>query len=220
MHPTIKAVIFDMDGVLIDSEPLWRTAMVKGFKQFGMTVTEEECKTTMGRRINEVVNYWVNIHSVNPLKSPEIEKTIIEVLLNLIEKEGEAIAGVIDLLNFCKSKHLKIGLATSSSELLMQTVLNKLQIKNHFNSVVSAQNLKYGKPNPEVFLICAENLGVNPTECVVIEDSINGAIAAKAAQMHLIVVPDANSLNPEKFSIADYNLDNMNEVLNLFKTHF
>jgi len=220
MHPTIKAVIFDMDGVLIDSEPLWRTAMVKGFKQFGMTVTEEECKTTMGRRINEVVNYWVNIHSVNPLKSPEIEKTIIEVLLNLIEKEGEAMAGVIDLLNFCKSKQLKIGLATSSSELLMQTVLNKLQIKNHFNSVVSAQNLKYGKPNPEVFLICAENLGVNPSECIVIEDSINGAIAAKAAQMHLIVVPDANSLNPEKFSIADYNLDNMNEVLNLFKTHF
>lgn len=220
MHPTIKAVIFDMDGVLIDSEPLWRTAMVKGFKQFGMTITEEECKTTMGRRINEVVNYWVNIHSVNPLKSPEIEKTIIEVLLNLIEKEGEAIAGVLDLLNFCKNKHLKIGLATSSSELLMQTVLNKLQIKNHFNSVVSAQNLKYGKPNPEVFLICAENLGVNPSECIVIEDSINGAIAAKAAQMHLIVVPDANSLNPEKFSIADYNLDNMNEVLNLFKTHF
>lgn len=220
MHPTIKAVIFDMDGVLIDSEPLWRTAMVKGFKQFGMTITEEECKTTMGRRINEVVNYWVNIHSVNPLKSPEIEKTIIEVLLNLIEKEGEAIAGVLDLLNFCKNKHLKIGLATSSSELLMQTVLNKLQIKNHFNSVVSAQNLKYGKPNPEVFLICAENLGVNPSECIVIEDSINGAIAAKAAQMHLIVVPDANSLNPEKFSIADYNLDNMNEVLNLFKNHF
>ncbi len=220
MHPTIKAVIFDMDGVLIDSEPLWRTAMVKGFKQFDMTVTEEECKTTMGRRINEVVNYWVNIHSVNPLKSPEIEKTIIEVLLNLIENEGKAMAGVLDLLNFCKNKHLKIGLATSSSELLMQTVLNKLQIKNHFNSVVSAQNLKYGKPNPEVFLICAENLGVNPSECIVIEDSINGAIAAKAAQMHLIVVPDANSLNPEKFSIADYNLDNMNEVLNLFKTHF
>jgi sugar-phosphatase len=220
MHTIIKAVIFDMDGVLIDSEPLWRRAMVKGFKQFGMTVTEEECKTTMGRRINEVVNYWVNIHSVNPLKSPEIEKTIIEVLLNLIENEGKAISGVLDLLNFCKNKQLKIGLATSSSELLMQTVLNKLQIKNYFNSVVSAQNLKYGKPNPEVFLICAENLGVNPSECIVIEDSINGAIAAKAAQMHLIVVPDANSLNPEKFSIADYNLDNMNEVLNLFKTHF
>ena len=220
MHTIIKAVIFDMDGVLIDSEPLWRRAMVKGFKQFGMTVTEEECKTTMGRRINEVVNYWVNIHSVNPLKSPEIEKTIIEVLLNLIENEGKAISGVLDLLNFCKNKQLKIGLATSSSELLMQKVLNKLQIKNYFNSVVSAQNLKYGKPNPEVFLTCAENLGVNPSECVVIEDSINGAIAAKAAQMQLIVVPDANSLNPEKFSIADYNLNTMNEVLNLFKSHF
>ena len=218
MQGLIKAVIFDMDGVIIDSEPLWRIAMVEGFKQFNMQVSEEDCRKTMGRRINEVVDFWVNHHSVTKFTSLEIENAIMDNLFLLIEQKGKPIEGILEIIDFCKEKKLKIGLATSSSEKLMKIVLNKLQLTSSFHSAVSAELLKYGKPNPEVFLICADNLKINPANCIVIEDSVNGAIAAKAAQMNLVVVPDPGTSNQEKFAIADYNLKNMGEVLTLFKS--
>lgn len=218
MQTSIKAVIFDMDGVIIDSEPLWRRAMIKGFKQYGMPVSEDECRQTMGRRINEVVDHWLNYHSVTKYSSAEVELAIMDNLLELIETEGKAITGVLDLFAFCKEKKLKIGLATSSSERLMNAVLQKLQLQNTFDSAVSAEHLKYGKPHPEVFLICADNIGVSAEQCLVIEDSVTGAIAAKAARMQLVVVPDEGTKHQEKFAIADHTLPNMKEVLTLFKS--
>ncbi len=217
MQAAIKAVIFDMDGVIIDSEPLWERAMVKGFKQFNMPVSAEDCRLTMGRRINEVVEMWVKHHDVTNFTAAEIELAIIDNLIELINTEGKAIEGVIDVFEFCKEKDLKVGLATSSSERLMNTVLRKLNLKNYFHSTVSAGHLKYGKPHPEVFLVCAQNLGILPEECMVIEDSVNGAIAAKAARMQLTVVPDKGVKDPEKFVIADHTLPNMATVLTLFK---
>ncbi len=218
MQTGIKAVIFDMDGVLIDSEPLWRKAMVKGFNQFGMPVSEEDCRKTMGRRINEVVDLWIEHHKVTGYSSAQIELVIMDTLIDMIITEGKAIDGVLELFDFCKAKGLKIGLATSSSERLMNTVLNKLGLSSDFDAAVSAEHLKYGKPHPEVFLICAEKIGVLPADCIVIEDSVNGAIAAKAAQMQLVVVPDAGTKHPEKFAIANHTLPNMHEVLTLFKS--
>lgn len=213
----INAVIFDMDGVIIDSEPLWRKAMVKGFSQFNLPVTEDDCRKSMGKRIGEVVRFWVNHFSVTSHSTTEIEKVIIDTLIHLIKEEGKAIDGVVALLDFCRKQNLKIGLATSSSEKLMTMVLNTLKLNDYFDVVVSAEHLKYAKPHPEVFLICAERLGVLPLNCIVIEDSVTGSIAAKAAQMLLIAVPDKETLHLDKFVIADYTFKTMLEVLAMFK---
>ena len=218
MTKEIKAVIFDMDGVLIDSEPLWRKAMIEGFASIGVLITEEDCKKTTGNRLKEVVEYWfekLNIHDVLPT---EIEHRIINMLVKLINNEGKAISGVIEVINFCNNKNIKIGLATSSSNQLMEAVLEKLNLKNTFKSSISAENMEYGKPHPEVFLNCASQLQISPLECIVIEDSINGVIAAKAAFMRVIALPEQENINNHKFSIADYKLNNMQEVLKLFKT--
>ena len=218
MIKEIKAVIFDMDGVLIDSEPLWRKAMIEGFASIGVLITEEDCKKTTGNRLKEVVEYWfekLNIHDVLPT---EIEHRIINMLVKLINNEGKAISGVIEVINFCNNKNIKIGLATSSSNQLMEAVLEKLNLKNTFKSSISAENMEYGKPHPEVFLNCASQLQISPLECIVIEDSINGVIAAKAAFMSVIALPEQENINNHKFSIADYKLNNMQEVLKLFKT--
>ena len=218
MTKEIKAVIFDMDGVLIDSEPLWRKAMIEGFASIGVLITEEDCKKTTGNRLKEVVEYWfekLNIHDVLPT---EIEHRIINMLVKLINNEGKAISGVIEVINFCNNKNIKIGLATSSSNQLMEAVLEKLNLKNTFKSSISAENMEYGKPHPEVFLSCASQLQISPLECIVIEDSINGVIAAKAAFMSVIALPEHENINNHKFSIADYKLNNMQEVLKLFKT--
>ena len=218
MTKEIKAVIFDMDGVLIDSEPLWRKAMIEGFASIGVLITEEDCKKTTGNRLKEVVEYWFEKLDILDFLPTEIEHRIINMLVKLINNEGKAISGVIEVINFCKNKNIKIGLATSSSNHLMEAVLEKLNLKNTFKSSISAENMEYGKPHPEVFLICASQLQISPLECIVIEDSINGVIAAKAAFMRVIALPEQENINNHKFSIADYKLNNMQEVLKLFKT--
>ena len=218
MTKEIKAVIFDMDGVLIDSEPLWRKAMIEGFASIGVLITEEDCKKTTGNRLKEVVEYWFEKLDILDFLPTEIEHRIINMLVKLINNEGKAISGVIEVINFCNNKNIKIGLATSSSNQLMEAVLEKLNLKNTFKSSISAENMEYGKPHPEVFLNCASQLQISPLECIVIEDSINGVIAAKAAFMSVIALPEHENINNHKFSIADYKLNNMQEVLKLFKT--
>ena len=218
MTKEIKAVIFDMEGVLIDSEPLWRKAMIEGFASIGVLITEEDCKKTTGNRLKEVVEYWFEKLNILDFLPTEIEHRIINMLVKLINNEGKAISGVIEVINFCNNKNIKIGLATSSSNQLMEAVLEKLNLKNTFKSSISAENMEYGKPHPEVFLSCASQLQISPLECIVIEDSINGVIAAKAAFMKVIALPEQENINNHKFSIADYKLNNMQEVLKLFKT--
>jgi sugar-phosphatase len=225
MKGATAAVIFDMDGVLINSEPLWRRAMVKGFAEYGMPVTEDECRSTMGMRFKEVIQLWLQRFSKDSSLLPAVERRVMDLLLNLIETEGKALEGVYELLEFCDRKALKCGLATSSSEELMNAVLHKLQIKNKFQSVVSAEHLRYGKPHPEVFLKCAEQLGVEPGRCLVIEDSLNGVVAAKAASMRVIAVPDDEHLHADKqrvqqFTLADHQAPDLRVALEVITSHY
>lgn len=220
MNRTIKAVIFDMDGVLVDSEPLWRRAMIEGFGQTGIAFTEDDCRKTTGIRFKEVVEYWLEHHKAVHISAKDLENTIMQLLLQLIENEGKAIGGILEVIDFCKTKKLKIGLATSSSNLLMTAVLKKLSLDTSFDFSVSAEHMTYGKPHPEVFLACAKNLNVAPYQCLVIEDSVNGIIAAKAAFMKVVAVPDKEHFESEKFAIADHKLADMTMVLALFKTLF
>ena len=107
----------------------------------------------------------------------------------------------------------------------MNAVLRKLQIRNKFQSVVSAEHLRYGKPHPEVFLTCAEQLGVGPARCLVIEDSLNGVVAAKAASMRVIAVPDDEHLHADKqrvqqFTLADHQAPNLRAALQVITSFY
>ncbi|MDI1354857.1 MAG: hexitol phosphatase HxpB [bacterium] len=220
MQEPLKAVIFDMDGVLINSEQLWRRAMIKGFGEYHMFLTEEDCRKTMGMRFGEVIHLWLQHFKLVHLSAPLIEERVMNLLLDLIEKEGAYIAGIPEIIGFCRQKSLPMGLATSSSRLLMNAVLTKLGLHTTLQVTVSAEYLKHGKPHPEVFLICAEKLGVLPSECLVIEDSINGIIAAKAAQMKVVAVPDEEHADLKQFVLADYKFSSMKEVLPLIRILF
>ncbi len=213
MQNTIKAVIFDMDGVLIDSEPLWQIAMIKGFTNIGVPFTESDCEKTTGMRFTEVVQIWFTHFNITTILVADFENNVIDILIDLINEKGKTIDGVLDVLNYCQQKKLKIGLATSSSIKIMDAVLNKLKLQHYFSAIVSAQFMTYGKPHPKVFLVCAQQLNINTNNCLVIEDSVNGVIAAKAAQMQVIAVPSIYHFNNEKFAIADYKFTNMSEAL-------
>lgn len=211
MFGPIKAVIFDMDGVLIDSEPLWRRAMIKGFGENGLFLTEADCRKTTGQRLNEVIHFWLRQSNLPLSLAAKIEQDIVRDLIELIEIEGKAMEGVQLALAACLDNKLKLGLATSSSVEILNAVLDKLQISHHFHAILSAQNLKYGKPHPEVFIQCASLLGVEVHHCLVIEDSVNGVIAAKAAQMRVIAVPDNEHKNLPQFAVADFCFNHLSE---------
>ncbi len=217
MFSPTKALIFDMDGVIIDSEPLWRKAMVIGFNGIGIPFTHEDCRKTTGMRFKEVVQIWLKHHKNETVTPEKLEKDVLDILIELIKTEGKAIDGVLDVYDHAKKMDLKIGLATSSPHRLLNAVLNKLGLQNSFDSIVSAEFMVHGKPHPEVFLNCAHQLKVKPNECIVIEDSINGVIAAKAAQMKVIAVPDIEHRHLKQFGAADHQYENMQEVLMLFK---
>lgn len=205
-----EAFVFDMDGVIIDSEPLWRRAMVKVFNTDGLPVSEVDCAQTTGMRLDEVIKLWNKKH---PFTNNElqVEKNIEEELCILIRNEGRPMPGFMKTIEMLKTQDQKIGLATSSSRKLIECVLDTLQVRAHFHHTQSAEGLLYGKPHPEVFMRSAQALGVAPRSCVVIEDSVNGIISAKAAGMRVIGVPEAHNRNNPRFSIADLILNSLEE---------
>lgn len=197
-----EAIIFDMDGVIIDSEPLWKKAIIQVMKNHGFEFTIAMCNRTKGMRVDEVTKFW-KMELLASFDSNNLAQEIVKQVIYLINTEGVEMNGLKKLLNRIQSKGLKIGLASSSSLEIIQSVLNKLEIFSYFDCIQSAENEEYGKPHPAVFISTAKELNINPFNCLVIEDSLNGVIAAKAAQMKVIAMPESNETKLAKFAIAD-----------------
>jgi len=208
----LKAVLFDMDGVLVDSEPYWRQSMINGFKTVGLNITENDCRKTTGMRLDEVIAFWKKKQNWENKTNLQLHDEIISDLCKTIEEKGKELEGTTNALHYFKSKNFKIGLASSSNNLLINTVIKKLGITHFFNAIHSAEHLPFGKPHPQVFLNCADSLAVHPQECLVIEDSVNGIIAAKAAKMYTIAIPDAEHRNDKRFIIADCMIQSLSEI--------
>ncbi len=212
-----EAIIYDMDGVLTDSEPIWKIAMEEAFSFVGSPLTKQDFQRTVGLRIDEVVAYWFQYKPWENYSKEFLENRIIENMIRLLTEQATPLPGVIESLKYFKENGLKIGLATSSYEVLIQTILKTLNISAYFDTVHSAEYELYGKPNPAVYLTAAKQLDVHPTKCLVVEDSLNGVIAGKAARMTVICVPEKTH-NPEpKLIVADYTFDNLNDVVSYFQ---
>jgi sugar-phosphatase len=190
MKSEIAAVIFDMDGLIIDSEPLWRKAEIETFKDIGFDFTESMCIETMGMRIDQVVHYWWKQLKWSSPSEKEVVDNIQSKMVKLINKEGVLLPGVLEAINLLHSKNIPIALASSSSMKLITTVLDKLQIKSFFSVIHSAEKEKAGKPDPAVFLTTAKLLNIEPSKCLVLEDSKAGLNAGLNAGMRTILIPE------------------------------
>ncbi len=207
------AVIFDMDGVLIDSEPLWKIAMEYVFGQYGSTLTHQDFQKTVGLRIDEVIAFW-NTHENWGLQDlQKVEMQIIDKLISLIEQNPQPLLGVIDMLNFLQAQDKKIGLATSSSQKLIETVLNSLGIRAFFDFTYSAEFETYGKPHPGVYIKVATELGVQVQKCLVIEDSFNGVLAGLAAKMKVCCIPEKTHFPNPRLAVADFEFSDLSQLL-------
>ena len=186
----ISAVIFDMDGLILDSEPLWKIAEIETFKEVGFDFTIEMCALTTGMRIDEVVEFWRKKIKWESFTNTEIVDKIQNKMIQLIKERGKLLPGIIESLNLLNANDVLIGLASSSSMSLINTTVDTLKIRKFFNVIHSAENEIAGKPNPAVFLSAAKMLKVNPEKCLVLEDSKAGMNAGINANMRTIVIPE------------------------------
>ncbi len=207
----IRAAIFDMDGLLIDSEPFWQQAELEGFGVAGLTLSQRDLSQTVGMRIDEVVTYWLDRRPWDIDKHPPggVQDRIVDRVIRLVEERGEPMPGVLSALTLCEDLGLRLAVASSSSLRIIEAVLCRLELRQRFEVVQSAEHEPRGKPDPAVFLSAARALGLPPASCVALEDSIMGLLAAGAASMRCIIVPDPRLRHDPALTEADVVLDTL-----------
>lgn len=209
----ILAAIFDMDGLLIDSEPLWDRAELDVIASLGVDITRRsELPDTLGLRIDMVVELWYAQQPWNGPNRQDVTDRIIQRAISLVEAERPLLAGARDAVALCKANGLRVGLASASPLRMLEKVLSLFDLRDHFDALASAEKLPYSKPHPQVYLDCAAKLGVDPLCCVALEDSVNGMIASKAARMRSIVVPDAEHRDDPRYVLANVKLTSLTQL--------
>ena len=208
----IKAVIFDMDGILIDSEPIWHEAEIEVFGRVGLEMTVQDCLKTQGLRVDEVVDFWHRQHPWTLVSKTEVADQIVEAVITGVRHRGTLIDGARHALEFVSSLGLPVALASSSSYALINAVIDKFDIRSYFKVIYSAQDEVLGKPHPAVYITTAEKMQVAADECVAIEDSINGVISAKAAKMACSAMPEPTARYDRRFGMADGQIASLHQV--------
>ena len=205
----MKAAIFDMDGLLIDSEPLWQEAEIKIFRSVGVPLTRELCHETIGVRLDEVVRHW---HRKFPWQGESVEAVearILEEVSQLIINRGKPMPGARTAIDKLIAAKYELAVASSSPMQLIRTALETFELLESFSVLHSAETEVKGKPHPAVYLSTMSRLGADPGHCVAFEDSAAGVRAAKGAGAWVIAVPDpADSANPA-FADADVVLSSL-----------
>jgi len=199
----IEAVIFDMDGVLVDSEPHHVTIEKNQFRLNGISISDEEHRKFMGTTSE---NMWREIASRYQLKRP-VEEFIEQNRTESIRYFTELtviplMPGVVGLLEKLKTKNYPLAVASSSVPEIIELILGKTGLRNYFQVVVSGQEAGKSKPEPDVFLLAAQKIGVKPNNCMVVEDSENGIKAAQAAGM-ICVAYQSPGVDPKTQKEAD-----------------
>lgn len=207
----MKAVIFDMDGVIIDSEPIHFEVDIQTMKDFGCSISKEELNKYVG-----TTNEYMFTDIKNKYKLDKSVEEIINYRCELakrkvIESDLAPIEGIIDLLKNLKEKNIIAAIASSSPRDFIEVVVSKFELEDYFSCILSGEEVENGKPAPDIYVETAKKLGIVPEECIVIEDSKNGVMAAKEAGMKCIGFKNINS-GEQDLSKADYIVNSIVEI--------
>ena len=215
-HPVpagFHASIFDMDGLLIDSEVLWHEAEVEILaQQLGVPLEQDGLRTTKGMFVHEVTEHWYALYPWSGPTSAEVAVKIVDRVIELILAKGSLKPGAVAALDLCRDQGWPLAVASSSEYRLIDAALEHFGLRDRFAVIHSAEDEEYGKPNPAVFLTAASKLGAPAKGCLVWEDAPAGVVAAKAASMACIAVPDSGDRGHPAFGLADLVVQSLDEV--------
>ena len=209
----LKAVIFDMDGVIVNSEPLHRKAYFDMFEEFNLNVSNRLYESFTGKSTSAICKELCKIfdlsisHEKLMLSKRKHFKTIFDN-----DPEFQMIDGALSLIKNYFFNNLTLILASSASMTNINRVFKKFDLDKFFKAKISGADLKESKPNPEIFIKAAKLSGFNKSECVVIEDSTNGITASKSAGIYCIGFNSPNSKN-QNYDKADLVVSNFNEIM-------
>ena len=211
----LRAVIFDMDGVLTDSEPLICAAAVAMFKEKGITVQPEDFLPFVGTGENRYIGGVAEKYGAR-LDIQSAKKRTYEFYLDMVPNQLHAFPGAVAFVQACRANGLRTSVASSADWIKVEANLNTIGLPPHtWDAVVTAEDVPHKKPAPDIFLVAVRKLGLSPHQCVVVEDAVNGIQAAQAAAIPCVAV--AQSFPPDRLvaadlirlSIADLTIDDL-----------
>lgn len=207
----MKAVIFDMDGVLVDSQPYHFKADIDTMAEYGVIKDQKFYESFAGTLTADRMRTLKEMFGLDvPVEEMTIKRE--NMILDIMGKEDiKPVSGIPEFLRSIKEKGLTTAVASSSDYKLINLILDRLKIAQYFDSVTSGSDVKRGKPSPDVFLLAAERIGIEPAECLVVEDSENGVKAAKAAGMKALGYINPTS-GKQDLSLADFITDDFKKI--------
>ncbi len=208
---TLTATLFDMDGLLIDSEILWHQAELEILGGLGVPLATEGARSTKGMFVAEVVDYWRERYPWSGPSSEDVVDQILTRVGDLVETTGRLLPGAVRAIDLT-SQRGPVALASSTPVPLIERSLRHFGLLERFSVICSGANEPYGKPHPGVFLTAASRVGADPRSCLVFEDSAAGVLAAKAGRMTCIAVPAKEDLHLPAFGLADVVLASLEDL--------
>ncbi len=197
-----------MDGLLLESESLWRQAEGEAAARLGLPLTDADFAETTGVRMRDVARIWFRRHPWEGPSPDDVATTVIDRVVELVA-DAEPLPGVVDALELCASRGLRLALCSSSDRRLIDAVLRALELEPYFELSHSAESDEYGKPHPQPYLSTAAKLGAEPGACFALEDSVAGCLSAKSAGMTVVAVPEPGARGRPGFGIADLVMESL-----------
>lgn len=210
-HRPLGAVIFDLDGLLIDSEPCWRQAELEVFGALGLELDEGQLRETMGLRIDDAVHHWWVRRPWTGMTPVEVERAVTARVAELVAAGGTPMPGALEAVALCRRLGLPTGVCSGSYAVVVEAALRRLDLTSAVAAWHTAEWDPIGKPHPGAYLSTAAKLGVDPTTCLAVEDSFNGAIAAKAARMRVVVVPEPAARDSARWGFCEARIASLAE---------
>jgi HAD superfamily hydrolase (TIGR01509 family) len=218
MTEPIRAIIFDLDGVLADSEPWWNQIDAQLLKEYGADYRGEYHEDVLGVSYPIAVEFYKKTFNISA-PTGEMMKRRGEIAAEFFAKKIGLFPNTREVLAQLRELPIRLGLATSSVGASARPFLDRHQIAKFFDVIITGDEIERGKPEPDIYLAAAKKLGVSANECLVIEDSLSGIAAAKAAQMRVAAIPDRRFVDPREYEKqSDYLLNDLSEIAALMRS--